>query len=130
MIILKRVLLALVLVFVGVLLALGLLFRASKDIVVDTRMELVACAVAAQDYRNTHGKWPENRGQIDASVSTALGMGGGGRQDEWGRPFLLAVDQSLDQAVLQTYGPDGKSDTRDGGLRVVVMPQQLTVYSE
>jgi hypothetical protein len=129
--IIKRILLALGFVLAGMLLALAaLMYFTGKRVTLDTRMELVVCAVAAQDYRKAQGRWPESHGQIDAKVSTELGMGGGGRADEWGRPFLFTSEPQADQAVLQTYGEDGKPGTRDGDLRVVVTPNQLTVFSE
>lgn len=128
--IIKRVLLALALVVVGMLLTLAALVGFSQEVIIDTRMELIACAVAAQDYRNTRGKWPESRGHIDAEVSTALGMGGGGRRDEWDRPFLFVMEPQADQAVLQTHGEDGKPGNDDGDLRVMVTPTRLTVFSD
>lgn len=129
--IIKRILLALGLVLVGVLLTVAaFVFFTRRLVTIDTQMELIACAVAAQQYRNAQGKWPESDGHIGPKTSTALGMGGGGRQDEWGRPFLFTLEPQADEVILQTYGADGQPGTRDGDLRVVVTPKRFTVFSE
>ncbi|MEZ0274221.1 MAG: hypothetical protein ACAH88_04900 [Roseimicrobium sp.] len=121
---------ALVLVLAGVFLTIAALFLSSRSVTIDTRMELIFCAIAAQEYRIEQGKWPDSPGQIDERTSDELGLGKGGRVDEWGRPFLLKIEPGLDHAVLQTHGKDGKPGTHDGDLRVVVTPKQLTVFSE
>ena len=126
----KRVLRALVLVLAGVFLTIAALFLLSRSATLDTRMELIVCAIAAQEYRIERGKWPDSSGQVDERTSDELGLGKGIRMDEWGSPFLLTIEPGQDRAVLQTHGEDGKPGTRDGDLRAVVTPKELTVFRE
>jgi hypothetical protein len=126
----KRILSYFAFTLLGIAISIALLFWLSKDATIDTRMNLIMCAFAVQEYRITNGKWPAAPDGLGNETSVELGMGGGVPLDEWGRRFVLEIDPEADHATLGSYGQDGKPGGNDGDIKVRVTPKQLAVSSE